>query len=95
VLHIGNVNGFKYSTRQERGKVVARKEATAFDYISDGSGRDSYILQNSGGLKREYKGGHANFTGSLRQHEDTPYINMKLQSRLHPWQKDITQFLNW
>ena len=27
-----------------------RKEATAFKYLSDGSGRDSYILINSGGL---------------------------------------------
>ena len=28
-----------------------RKEATAFKYISDGTGRDQYILVNSGGLQ--------------------------------------------
>jgi hypothetical protein len=32
------------------GCLLYRKEATAFKYLSDGSGRDSYILINSGGL---------------------------------------------
>lgn len=31
------------------------KEATSFRYYSDGSGRDAYILLNSGGLKRDSK----------------------------------------
>jgi hypothetical protein len=29
-----------------------RKEAMAVEYRSDGTGRDSYIVQNSGGLKQ-------------------------------------------
>lgn len=29
---------------------LIRKDATAFRYLSDGSGRDSYIIVNSGGL---------------------------------------------
>jgi hypothetical protein len=44
-----------------------RKEATAFKYISDGSGRDSYILYNSGGLHVEYFPGNKHeFAASLR-----------------------------
>ena len=31
-----------------------RKEATTFYYQSDGSGRDSYVLKNNGGLRMEY-----------------------------------------
>ena len=39
-----------------------RKEATSFTYQSDGSGRDSYVLQNSGGLVNDFKGlGHEKF----------------------------------
>lgn len=30
------------------------KEAVAFTYHSDGSGRDSYVIQNSGGLVCDY-----------------------------------------
>lgn len=33
-----------------------RKEAMPFEYRSDGSGRDSYILHNSGGLKNKMSG---------------------------------------
>ena len=38
-------------------RISPMKDASAFDYISDGSGRDSYIIKNSAGLKREYTGG--------------------------------------
>ena len=30
------------------------KPAVAFQYRSDGTGRDSYVIKNSGGLKAEY-----------------------------------------
>ena len=33
---------------------IPRKEATAFDYVPDGSGRDSYVIYNYG-LKANYK----------------------------------------
>ena len=40
VLILGNLQRLIYDS----------KEATAFKYMSDGSGRDSYVLINSGGL---------------------------------------------
>jgi hypothetical protein len=45
-----------------------RKEAVAFEYRSDGTGRDSYILMNSGGLKNNYYNmtGEKFFKDSLR-----------------------------
>jgi hypothetical protein len=44
-----------------------RKEATAIDYRSDGSGRDSYIIHNSGGLKNDYRqSGEKTFRDTLR-----------------------------
>lgn len=34
--------------------VAARKESTAFDYVPDGTGRDSYVIFNYG-LKSNYR----------------------------------------
>lgn len=42
-----------------------RKEATAFDYVPDGSGRDTYIIR-SFGLKRDYKSNYNDFQKQLR-----------------------------
>jgi len=51
-----------------------RKEASAVDYRSDGSGRDSYIIQNSGGLKNDYKqSGEKVFRDTLRSNIQRPY----------------------
>lgn len=45
----------------------SRKDATAFKYVSDGSGRDSYVLINSGGLHATTVYGQKNmFANSLR-----------------------------
>jgi hypothetical protein len=41
------------------------KEATAFDYKPDGSGRDSYVIRNFG-LKRDYKSYYHDFEKGLR-----------------------------
>jgi len=48
--------------------VISRKESPAFKYISDGSGRDSYVLINSGGLHSPaVYGAHKNlFQNTLR-----------------------------
>ena len=36
--------------------MCSQKQAVAFNYISDGTGRDSYVVQNSGGLVNDFKG---------------------------------------
>ena len=60
----------------------ARKEATCFRYPSDGSGRDSYILYNSGGLHADYVPGgqHHTFYNSLRKHEKLPDVRKRSNS---------------
>ena len=47
-------NGFKNNGMPIQKGVTAKKDATAFDYKPDGSGRDLYIINNYG-LKRNYK----------------------------------------
>jgi hypothetical protein len=47
-----------------------QKEATAHKYQSDGSGRDSYVISNSGGLVSDFHGSNradVNFVSGLRQ----------------------------
>lgn len=41
--------------------MFARKEVSSVNYISDGSGRDSYVIRNSGGTMKEYKQGYVDF----------------------------------
>ena len=48
-----------------RAAVIPRKEATAFDYVPDGSGRDSYVIFNYG-LKANYRSGYKDFERGLR-----------------------------
>jgi hypothetical protein len=43
-----------YSTNVMLKGVTPKKDATAFDYKPDGTGRDSYII-NAFGLKNDYK----------------------------------------
>mmetsp|Transcript_13107 Transcript_13107/g.9496 ORF Transcript_13107/g.9496 Transcript_13107/m.9496 type:complete len:118 (-) Transcript_13107:54-407(-) len=49
--------------------VSPRKEATSFRYYGDGSGRDSYVITNSGGLIPKYQDPDIlrRFQSSLRQ----------------------------
>ena len=44
-------NNFKSTPKASS---IPRKEATAFDYVPDGSGRDSYVIYNYG-LKANYR----------------------------------------
>lgn len=74
---------------------VPSKQAAVVTYLPDGSGRDSYVAKNSGGLVNDYcrdsERGDVAFVGSLRK-----------QSRnLLPYFRDsgadanITNYLNW
>jgi hypothetical protein len=47
-------NGWKAAKQPMHHAAAPRKEATAFDYKPDGSGRDSYVIFNYG-LKRNYR----------------------------------------
>ena len=48
----------------------------AFRYFADGSGRDSYVASDNGGLIPKYKSGGCmqEFTNSLRQPEAPRYV---------------------
>jgi hypothetical protein len=56
ILNKAERPGFLYSLKARvRHQSSSVHKVPSFDYISDGSGRDSYILQNSGGLKHDFK----------------------------------------
>jgi len=50
--------------------VSPKKEATSFRYYGDGSGRDSYVVTNCGGLIPNYQDPDVSrrFQSSLRHH---------------------------
>ena len=83
----------KYSTSSRSSP---KREATTFYYTSDGSGRDSYVLQDNGGLRPEYdrlnKSPQKIFTSSLRTGEKSPlkYFKDALRDKA-----DITSYRNW
>lgn len=60
----------KYNSSVTRRKNPApSKDPTSFYYQSDGSGRDSYVLKNNGGLRMEFNmraSGDSIFKDSLR-----------------------------
>ena len=66
----GGMHFFKYNSNVHRRKSPSpRKEATTFYYQSDGSGRDTYVLKDNGGLRTEYNvrlSGDRVFRDSLR-----------------------------
>jgi hypothetical protein len=52
---VGSIpEGWKIGKNPPIHMAQPRKEATAFDYTPDGSGRDLYIIRNYG-LKRNYR----------------------------------------
>jgi hypothetical protein len=59
-----------------RQTVTPTKEPTAFDYIPDGSGRDSYIIR-SFGLKRNYRSKFREFESQLRSGSHTPMMDAR------------------
>ena len=68
------------------------KEPSSFIYRSDGSGRDSYVIQNSGGLVNDFKQiqPHNIFSSNLRT---TP--KPLVPTFVDPERMDITNYLNW
>lgn len=58
-------NGFVNTANAVYKGVTPRKDATAFDYTPDGSGRDTYVI-NSFGLKRNYKSNFYSYANGLR-----------------------------
>lgn len=87
------------------GSPSPRKEAMPVEYRSDGTGRDGYIVCNSGGLKQMFNRTHGEqfFKDSLRVSERKMFksqqnrggraqINKYLQK---PFEVDITQYRNW
>jgi len=54
----------------------AKKEATAFDYVPDGTGRDSYVIFNHG-LKANYRSSFREFERGLRGDEGTPMMDAR------------------
>ena len=70
------------------------KEPTTFYYQSDGSGRDSYVLKDNGGLRFEFNvrdSGDRIFKHSLRSHLRSPIKHYKDMSD----RGDITTYMNW
>ena len=41
-------------------RAMPSKTGVAFTYYSDGTGRDSYVIKNSGGLVADFRGSKAN-----------------------------------
>ena len=59
---------------------MPRKDATAFDYIPDGTGRDTYII-NSYGLKANFKSDFKGYERSLRSPIATPVMDNRQLAR--------------
>ena len=84
------------STVAKRVSPSPQKDAPTFYYMSDGSGRDTYILQDGGGLRPEYDRLHKSpdviFKDSLRNEVKSPlkYFKDGLKDKA-----DITTYLNW
>lgn len=74
--------------------VGALREATAFDYVPDGSGRDSYVIFNYG-LKTNYRSPYKNFERDLRSRQETPMMDSRLERIKDPWGTDISSYRNW
>jgi len=53
-----------------------RKEETAFDYVPDGTGRDSYVIFNYG-LKANYRSSYKEFERGLRSEQATPMMDAR------------------
>ena len=78
------------------GHSQPRKEAQPCDYAPDGSGRDSYIIQNFG-LKRNYKSTNkqTDYQMSLRDNISTPIMDKRVKMRRDGGMpKDMSVFNN-
>ena len=73
-----------------------QREATTFYYQSDGTGRDSYVLMDNGGLRPEYNRHHQSseklFLNSLRNSQKSPIRYLR---DAYDQSADITTYMNW
>lgn len=80
---------------QERSSPSPRKEPVTHYYMSDGTGRDSYVLEHNGGSRPEYnknfKSPDVIFGSSLRSGRKSPLKYFKNHHDI----ADITTYLNW
>ncbi len=74
--------------------VTPKKDATAFDYKPDGTGRDTYVI-NAFGLKNDYKSDYLGFQRGLRSEHETPMMDLKTRRRTNQTVIDITMYNNW
>lgn len=74
--------------------VASKKEPTAFDYVPDGTGRDTYIIYNYG-LKANYRSNFREFEHGLRADQTTPMMDQKMGRRKDPFGIDIASYNNW
>ena len=70
------------------------KEPTAFDYVPDGTGRDSYVIFNYG-LKANYRSSYKEFERDLRSSTQTPLMDARQQRRNDPYGTDVSSYRNW
>jgi len=67
----------QYNSNVARQAPTPSKDASTFYYQSDGTGRDTYVLKNNGGLRPEYNirnSGDNVFRNSLRDGSDKQYV---------------------
>ena len=77
-----------------KNQSAPRKEATAFDYVPDGTGRDSYIIFNYG-LKANFKSDFKGYERGLRSPVDTPIMDNRHIARKDTWGIDSRNYRNW
>ena len=88
-------SGFDNMKGKPKPKYVGpQKAATAFDYVPDGSGRDSYVIFNYG-LKANYRSAYKNFERDLRSRHETPIMDSRQERAKDPWGTDISSYRNW
>lgn len=85
-------NGFNLGPNLPSSSVTPKKDATAFDYKPDGTGRDLYVIQLHG-LKRNYKSDHREFEKVLRSGQATPVMDARQIFLRDP--TDATMYNNW
>ena len=74
--------------------VTPRKDATAFDYVPDGTGRDTYVIFNYG-LKANFKSDFKGYERGLRSPVDTPLMDNRHIARKDTWGVDSRNYRNW
>ena len=85
---------FRSAFHPDHRAPAPRKEATAFDYRPDGSGRDSYIIRNYG-LKRNYRSSFKEHERSLCTGFQTPIMDARSKRQQSPHKQDLSMYNNW